>query len=125
MGAGSVRQLFEEKHYSELDGGILESFGRLFQNKLRIYVYPYLDADSLKLLKVKNLKIPNKLNHLFKYLVERGMILQLESYNSDCLSIFSRELLKQISSGDHAWEESVPPEVSALIKERGFFHYKE
>lgn len=125
MGAGSVRQLFEEKHYSELDGGILESFGRLFQNKLRIYVYPYLDPDSLKLLKVKNLKIPNKLNHLFKYLVERGMILQLESYNSDCLSIFSRELLKQISSGDHAWEESVPPEVSALIKERGFFHYKE
>ncbi len=125
MGAGSVRQLFEEKHYSELDGGILESFGRLFQNKLRIYVYPYLDPDSLKLLKVKNLKIPNKLNHLFKYLVERGMILQLESYNSDCLSIFSRELLTQISSGDHAWEESVPPEVSALIKERGFFHYKE
>ena len=125
MGAGSVLQLFEERHYQELDGGILESFGRLFQNKLRIYVYPFLDPDTLKLLKVKNLKIPNKLNHLFKYLVERGMISQLESYNSECLSIFSRELLKKISTGDHSWEDSVPEEVSDLIKERGFFHYKE
>ena len=125
MGAGSVLQLFEERHYQELDGGILESFGRLFQNKLRIYVYPYLDPDTLKLLKVKNLKIPNKLHHLFKYLVERGMISQLESYNSECLSIFSRELLKKISTGDHSWEDSVPEEVSDLIKERGFFHYKE
>ena len=75
--------------------------------------------------KVKNLKIPNKLNHLFKYLVERGMIRQLESYNSECLSLFSRELLKQIGSGDYAWEDAVPAEVSALIKEHGFFHHKE
>ena len=47
MGAGSVLQLFEERHYNELDGGILESFGRLLQNRLRIYVSPYLDPDSL------------------------------------------------------------------------------
>lgn len=124
MGASSVLQLFEEHHYHELDGGILESFGRLFRNQLRIYVYPFLDPDSLKLLKVNNLKVPNHLTHLYKYLVDRGMIRQLERYNSECLSIFSRELLKQISSGSSDWEEAVPEEVANLIKSRGFFNYE-
>ncbi len=123
MGAGSILQLFDEVHYSELKGGILESFGRLFQDNLRIYVYPYLDPDTLQLLKVKNLKVPRKLTHLYKYLIEHGMIRQLEGYNSECLSIFSRELLKQISAGDGEWEAAVPPEVAEIIKSRGFFRY--
>jgi hypothetical protein len=52
------------------------------------------------------------------------MILQLEGYNSECLSIFCREPLKQISSGDHAWEDAVPPEVAEIIRLRGFFGYE-
>ncbi|MFT5696427.1 MAG: hypothetical protein ACI9QQ_002407, partial [Myxococcota bacterium] len=107
------------------DGGILESFGRLFRNRLLIYVYPFLDPETLLLTKVKNLKVPNKLSHLYKFLVERKMIRQLEGYNSECLNIFSRELLKQISTGNHEWESAVPEEVAEIIKKRGYFHYKE
>jgi hypothetical protein len=125
MGAGSMRSLFEERHYEDLDGGILESFGRLFRNRLLIYVYPFLDPETLLLTKVKNLKVPNKLSHLYKFLVERKMIRQLEGYNSECLNIFSRELLKQISTGNHEWESAVPEEVAEIIKKRGYFHYKE
>jgi hypothetical protein len=36
----SVYELFAEKHYADLPGGILENFGRLFKNDLKIYVYP-------------------------------------------------------------------------------------
>ncbi len=32
LGATSLLELFDEKYYSELDGGILEAFGRLFKN---------------------------------------------------------------------------------------------
>ncbi|MCP5039718.1 MAG: TonB-dependent receptor, partial [bacterium] len=105
MGAASVRELFNEAHYDELDGGILESFGRLFQNQLRLYVYPFLDPDSGEMLKVDNLRVPDHLRNLYAHLVERGMVRQLESYNEECLHIFSRELLKQISSGPGEWEE--------------------
>src|SRR4029077_18990382 len=38
MGAASLRDLFDEKYYAELEGGILESFGRLFRNDLRLYI---------------------------------------------------------------------------------------
>src|SRR5204863_10079754 len=40
MGVPSVYELFDEKYYSELPGGILENFGRLFKNDLKVYVYP-------------------------------------------------------------------------------------
>ena len=40
MGVPSLLELFDERYYTQLPGGILESFGRLFKNDLRIYVYP-------------------------------------------------------------------------------------
>src|SRR5262249_34494582 len=36
LGAGSLLTLFEEQYYADLDGGILESFGRLFKNDLKL-----------------------------------------------------------------------------------------
>ena len=33
-------ELFAEKYYADLPGGILENFGRFFKNDLKIYVYP-------------------------------------------------------------------------------------
>ena len=46
MGVPTLRELFNEKYYADLDGGILESFGRLFKNDLKIYVYPQQDAKT-------------------------------------------------------------------------------
>ena len=40
MGAASLRELFDEKYYAQLDGGILESFGRLFKNDLQALHLP-------------------------------------------------------------------------------------
>ena len=41
MGAHSLCDLFDEQYYTSLDGGILESFGRLFKNNVKVYVYPF------------------------------------------------------------------------------------
>jgi len=40
MGVPSLKEIFDEKYYSDLEGGILESLGRLFKNDLKRYVYP-------------------------------------------------------------------------------------
>jgi hypothetical protein len=40
LGLPSVSELFDEKYYTQLPGGTLEGFGRLFKNDLKIYVYP-------------------------------------------------------------------------------------
>jgi hypothetical protein len=46
MGVPTLRELFEEKYYTDLEGGILESFGRLFKNALKLYVYPCRDSAN-------------------------------------------------------------------------------
>lgn len=124
MGAASLRELFDEKYYTTLDGGILESFGRLFKNDLKIYCYPLRDRDSDELLTCETLNIKPELQKLYRYLLERDLISDLDNYNPDCLGIFSRDVLKKIGECDSSWETMVPGSVAKVIKERKFFDYQ-
>ncbi len=124
MGAASLGDLFDEKYYSDLDGGILESFGRLFKNDHRIYVYPLRSPDNGTLTRVDNFEAAPGLRKLYGYLVDRGFIQQLENYNQDYLPIFSRDVLEKIKRGDDSWNAMVPTEVAQIIKKRGLFGYR-
>lgn len=124
MGAGSLCELFDEKYYTTLEGGILESFGRLFKNDLKIYIYPLMNRETGELTTVDNLKIAPEIRNLYEYLVNRGCIEQLDSYDPQHLRTFSREVLRQIQAGDPDWIQHVPEEVAAVIQERGFFGYR-
>ena len=55
MGAGSLQDLFDEKYYKQLEGGVLESFGRLFKNDLKIYCYPLENPETGELMTCDNL----------------------------------------------------------------------
>lgn len=124
MGAASLRELFDEKYYTHLEGGILESFGRLFKNDLKLYIYPYLDPATGDLTAVQNFEVVPKLRKLYGYLVDRGCIEQLNNFKESCLPIFSRDVLQKIQDRDASWEEMVPPEVAEIIKSRGYFGYR-
>ena len=123
LGIASLADLFDEKYYAELEGGILESFGRLFKNDLKLLVYPLLDSATGKLTTVSNLEIAPGLRNLYNHLVDRGCIIQLENYDPACLPIFSRDVLEKIKKGDSSWETMVPAKVAEVIKKRRFFSY--
>jgi len=124
MGAGSLHDLFDEKYYTKLDGGILESFGRLFKNDLKLYIYPLLNRETGELTTVDNIQLPAGLRKLYEYLVEKKCIEQLDNHNPQCLLTFSREVLKLIQDGDMSWTDHVPEEVADLIQRRGYFGYR-
>ena len=124
MGAGSLCDLFDEQYYTQLDGGILESFGRLFKNDLKLYIYPLLDRKTGELTTVENLRVAPELRKLYEYLVEKGCIEQLTNYNPAYLSIFSRDVIRQIQAGDPSWTDNVPTEVAEVIRRRGFFGHR-
>jgi hypothetical protein len=121
LGAGSVLELFDEKYYADLAGGVLESFGRLFKNDTRLYVYPLKDPKTGELATVSNFPVARELANLYDHLVERGNILPLEGYDPACLGIFSRDVARRIQAGDPSWESEVPPEIGEVIKRRGYF----
>jgi len=121
LGAGSLLELFDEKYYADLAGGVLESFGRLFKNDTRLYVYPLKDQKSGELATVANLQVAPHLQKLYGHLVDRACILPLHGYDPECLGIFSRDVAKRIQAGDPSWESEVPPEIGEVIKRRGYF----
>jgi hypothetical protein len=126
MGVPSIFELFDEKYYTQLPGGILESFGRLFKNELKVYIYPVQRSPIDELQTIHDLKVKLKadLQPLYDYLVGRGSFVQLDNYNPKYLPIFSRDVLKRIAAGDESWDEMVPPQVAEIIRRRGFFGYK-
>src|SRR5438309_1589581 len=81
----------------------------------------FLARDELQT--INTLKVNPELQLLYDYLVRRGSFVQLENFNPKYLSIFSRDVLKRIAGGDESWDEMVPPQVAAIIRERGFFGY--
>ncbi len=125
MGAMNLREIFDESYYSKLEGGILESFGRLFKNNLKLFVYPYVDERTSELVTIDKLEVPAALRQLYGYLVDRGCIVQLTDFNRAYLNIHSHDVLSKISRHSSDWEAMVPPAVAATIKARGLFGYAE
>lgn len=123
MGIPSLRDLFDDKYYEWLEGGLLEGFGRLFKNELKLYVYPELDRETGQLINVDRLKVAPHLHHLYEHLIENHFIESIDFYNRHCLAVWSRDVLCRIQSNDSAWETMVPEAVAAKIKEKGFFGY--
>ena len=66
-----------------------------------------------------------EIHNLYRHLVDRGRIKQLDNFDEQVLHIFSRDVLRRIKDGDAAWEQMVPPEIAEMIKNRRFFGYQE
>jgi hypothetical protein len=124
MGVPSLHDLFNDKYYEDLAGGVLEAFGRLFKNDLKLYVYPTIDQASGEFVSVQKLKVPQHLRHLYEHLVENGFIESIDLFNRDYLRISSQDVLARIRSGDAAWEKMVPEAVADRIKKRKLLGYR-
>ncbi len=123
MGVPTLRELFDHKYYADLEGGILESFGRLFRHDLKVFAYPLLDASTGSLVTAGNLRVSPELRHLYAYLLENQLVLGLRDFEQACLSIYSRDVLAKLRAGDDRWEAMTPREVAELIKSRGLLGY--
>ena len=120
MGVPTLRKIFEEKFYEHLDGGILEAIGRMFRNDMRLYVCPEIGPDG-RLITVNELEVDAHLTHLYQHLMLNGYIHSLDSIEYRDLEIQADKVLQSIREGDESWKEHVPPEVVALINDRGMF----
>jgi hypothetical protein len=123
MGVPSLIELFDEKYYTTLPGGILESFGRLFKHNLKLFIYPLLDPATGQVITKDTMKVAPELTKLYGYLADRGSFVDLDNHDPKVLSILSRNVLDKIGKGDPGWEAMVPKEVADLIKNRCFFGY--
>jgi hypothetical protein len=145
MGINTLLEIFNEKYYENLEGGILESMGRMFRHAVKLYIYPMQQAayDSyLKdgrqtsgqlsvahsfasgvLVTARNLHVADHLRNLYAHLLENHFIDCISGFNEDYLNIFSRDVMQRIKNADPSWERLVPAKVAEVIKRRGLLGY--
>ncbi len=123
MGVPNLKQIFEEKYYRHLSGGILEAFGRMFNRDLKIYLYPYQKQKEGEITNSKNINIHPRFRSLYDYLIFNQRIIDIE-YDSKVLNIFSPVVLRMIKNGISGWEDMVPAYVDNVIKQKKLFGSK-
>jgi hypothetical protein len=123
VGLPSVRQIADERYYTELPGGVLEAAGRLFKRSVKMYVYPVRDEASGEIVTVERATLPPPWYHLRDLLVQIGRIVPIRDYKQEYLSIHTPEVLARIQSGDASWEAMVPAVVADTIKAKRLFGY--
>ena len=124
MGVNNLVDIFDEKYYRHLSGGILEAFGKLFFKDLKVYLYPMLDPETGELINSDNLKVHPRMKELYKFFKYNGKLVDIQDYNPEILSVFSREVLKKIENNESGWEKMLPEGVANLIKEKELFNYR-
>ncbi len=104
MGINTLLEIFNEKYYDNLEGGILESMGRMFRHAVKLYIYPMQQAAydsylmsgrqpgemgpvphafaSNVLITARNLHVADHLRNLYAHLLENHYI--------DCLPASTR-----------------------------------
>ena len=144
MGINNLLEIFNEKYYDNLEGGILESMGRMFRHAVKLYVYPmqqgafdrYLASGAPKagtsgghafadgvMINARNLQVTDHLRNLYAHLLENHYIDCIMGSNPEYLHIFSRDVLQRIKAGDASWEKMVPAKVADFIKEHKLLGY--
>jgi hypothetical protein len=123
MGVTNLIEIFDEIYYDGVKGGILEAFGNIFKNNMKIYLYPVLDKQKGNVIDSTNLKLEDNMKEFYKYFKVNDKIRDLE-FNKDYLNIFSKDVLKQIKNNTPGWEDKLPEGVSDLIIKKKMFGYK-
>ncbi len=124
MGVNNMIEIFDEKYYRQLSGGILEAFGKLFFKDLKVYLYPLKDHETGEIITSENLKVHPRMKELYKFFKYNGKVLDIEDYNPELLKLFSREILQMINDGKSGWENMLPEGISEMIKNQNLFGYK-
>ncbi len=122
MGGMNLIELFNEKYYRDLPGGILEAFGRLTSSDVKVYVYPFKNGKD-ELITTNNIKVHPRMKDLYTFFKGNGKLVDLEN-NPSISHIFSRQVLKMIQNGEGHWEDMLPEGVAEIIKEQKLFGYE-
>ncbi|SDQ78522.1 nicotinate-nucleotide adenylyltransferase [Flagellimonas zhangzhouensis] len=121
MGVNNLVDVFDEKYYRHLSGGILEAFGKLFFKDLKVYLYPMKDPETGQILTSNNVKVHPRMKELYKFFKYNGKVMDIIDYDPDVMHIFSRDVLKKIIDNEEGWENELPEGIAEIIKEKQLF----
>lgn len=123
LGLPTFDKLFDSSQYTDLRGGLLEAMGTLFQDNVKVYLYPYADPKSGEVVYPDDAHFNAEYVHLWRYLSETKKILILKGISGDHLKITGAYISFLIETADEALAEFIPESVYLAICENKLFGY--
>lgn len=118
IGVRELREIILEKYTNNQDGRLLMALGELFNQNIKIYIYPAASDTGQTIITAENLELPEGIQYLYKYLLTSGQIVAVRNYNPDMLHIYPQQVWQDIKDGGTAWTSAVPAEIIPVIKEK-------
>ena len=124
VGLPTFWQVADEKSFTDLPGGVLESVGRLFKRSVKMYMYPTRDPVTGEIQLPERAPVPPPWHHMRALLLEIGRVEPIRGYDESYLSIHTPDVLALIQKGDPSWEQMVPAAVAEIIKAENLFGWR-
>jgi hypothetical protein len=124
LGLVRLRDVMDERFYTDMAGGLMESLGQLFKNGAKLYVYPSLDKKTGNLTTAENLQVAPNLRHLYAHLLENKFIESLEC-DPESLKVYSGDVLAKIQAGDESLARYIPSQIFEVIKSKRLFGWEQ
>ncbi|MGC3958700.1 MAG: TonB-dependent receptor [Verrucomicrobiota bacterium] len=121
LGLVRLRDVLDEKNYTDLGGGLMESLGQLFRAGVKLYVYPWLNRETGQVITLENFQPAEPIKHLYAHLLANGFIEPIRKFNPDYLAVSSGGVMEKLQQGDVAWETQVPAPIAEVIKTKKLF----
>jgi hypothetical protein len=122
LGVPTLAEIFEEKYYGDLGGGLLEALGKLLAGPVRLYIYPWRSPEG-ETVTAETCRVPPNQSHLYAHLLANRYVQSLEASPGVEIAVLPRTVREKIKAGDSAWETLVPAEVVGVIRERRLFGF--
>ncbi|MFT4727273.1 MAG: hypothetical protein ACI9UN_001768 [Granulosicoccus sp.] len=123
VGMINIKEIFDNKMYVGVEGGILEGFGKLFPDNTRLFVYPELD-DEGGLNDFTSIEVEEHNRYLYQHLLENKYIFGIECSNPELFKIYSRDVLTKLPMGRGEWEDCLLEDTSSRIIENKMFGFR-
>ena len=140
LGLNNLADIFKEDYYANLEGGILEAFGKLFKDNVKIYAYP-IELENFEryrkqmgvgdnvetktaedeLVTIENLLVARNLRNLYKYIRENGFLVTIMNCDRSNMNLFSRDIFDLVQNRTEGWKDSLPSCVTDMIEKNNLW----
>lgn len=114
IGATHLDKLFDEKFYSDLNGGLLEGMGKLMDKSTRLYIYPHKTKEICLLTKSYFPKPAVK--HIYAHFIEHKYLQDIAGCDEIEEFMHSEDIIKMIKTKKTDWKKYVPAAIHSLVQ---------
>lgn len=119
LAARHMKGLFDEAHYRDLEGGLLEGLGKLLDPLTRVYVCPQKQGEACLL--AENFAPGPPLKSAFDYFRSQDWLTDLGGCGDMPEHLSSEKAHELLRKGGTEWQKLVPPAAAQVIVAKGLF----